>query len=361
VLRWLTLTFALLATPAAAAEWVLSMAEPRVKAGARFELELRAPAGEALPDTIGLRIRGDRAGRVIAAQASAPADGARRAYAGVVPQTASGTLVLELIDRESSAVVLLVEPAPGTLRELVTRESAQTLEPPLSENDPIYFIVGTRGGTTARLQLSFKYRLFDRELGWGREQPWLAELYFGYTQTSIWNLSDKSAPFRDTSYRPSLFWLWQRADDKTWIDALRAGYEHESNGKDGASSRTIDTLFLRPEWVWTLADGNRIEFTPKVYGYLDKEDNADIQRYRGYVDWRLRYGDRERIWSAMARLGTAGKGSLTLDYSQRTRVLGIGPLSGYFHAQLFAGYGETILDYNRRRKTQLRVGFAIIP
>jgi outer membrane phospholipase A len=361
VLRWLTLVFALLATPAAAAEWVLSMAEPRVKAGARFELELRAPAGEALPDTIGLRIRGDRAGRVIAAQASAPADGARRAYAGVVPQTASGTLVLELIDRESSAVVLLVEPAPGTLRELVTRESAQTLEPPLSENDPIYFIVGTRGGTTARLQLSFKYRLFDRELGWGREQPWLAELYFGYTQTSIWNLSDKSAPFRDTSYRPSLFWLWQRADDKTWIDALRAGYEHESNGKDGASSRTIDTLFLRPEWVWTLADGNRIEFTPKVYGYLDKEDNADIQRYRGYVDWRLRYGDRERIWSAMARLGTAGKGSLTLDYSQRTRVLGIGPLSGYFHAQLFAGYGETILDYNRRRKTQLRVGFAIIP
>jgi len=87
--RWLIVPIALLALPAAAAEWVLSMAEPRVKAGARFELELRAPAGEALPDAIGLRVRGDRAGRVIAAQASAPAAGARRAYAGVVPQTAS--------------------------------------------------------------------------------------------------------------------------------------------------------------------------------------------------------------------------------------------------------------------------------
>jgi phospholipase A1 len=361
VLRWLTLTFALLATSAAAAEWVLSMAEPRVKAGGRFEIELSGPAGEPLPEAIGLRIRGDRAGRVIAAQASAPAAGARRAYSGRVPQTVTGTLVLELVDRESSAVVLLVESAPGTLRELVTRESQQELEPPLSENDPMYFIVGTRGGTTARFQLSFKYRLFDRSLGWGRDQPWLASFYLGYTQNSIWNLSGESKPFRDTSYRPSLFWLWQRADDKTWIDALRAGYEHESNGKDDASSRSVDTLFLRPEWHWTLADGKRVEFTPKLYGYLDKEANPDIQRYRGYVDWRLRYGDRERIWSAMARLGTAGKGSLTLDYSQRTRVLGIGPLSGYFHAQLFSGYGEDILDYNRRRKSQLRVGFAIIP
>ena len=361
MLRWLTLTFVLLATPAAAADWVLSMAEPRVKAGARFEFELRGPAGDALPESVGLRVRGDRAGRVIAAQASAPAEGARRAYAAIVPEGASGTLVLELVDRESSALVLLVEAAPGTLRELVTRESAQALEPPLSENEPIYFIVGTRGGTTARFQLSFKYRLFDRDFGWGREQPWLASFYFGYTQTSIWNLSDESAPFRDTSFRPSLFWLWQRTDEKTWIDALRAGYEHESNGKDGASSRSIDMLFLRPEWTWTLADGKRVEFTPKVYGYLDKEDNLDIQRYRGYVDWLLRYGDRERLWAAMARTGTGGKGSLTLDFSQRTRAFGVGPLSGYFHAQLFAGYGETILDYDRRRKTQLRVGFAIIP
>ncbi len=351
----------MLATSATAADWVLSMSEPRVKAGERFEVELHAPAGAALPEAIGLRVRGDRAGLVIPAQASAPAVGARRAYAGIVPQSATGTLVLELVDRESSAVVLLVQAAPGTLRELVTRESDQALEPPLSENEPVYFIVGTRGGSTARFQLSFKYRLFDRDLGWGRDQPWLAGFYLGYTQNSVWNLSQQSKPFRDTSYRPSLFWLWQRTDDKTWIDALRAGYEHESNGKDGASSRSIDTLFLRPEWHWPLADGKRFEFTPKIYGYLDKADNPDIQRYRGYVDWRLRYGDREQFWTAMARVGTAGKGSLTLDFSQRTRVFGIGPLSGYFQAQFFAGYGEDILDYNLRRKSQLRVGFAIIP
>jgi outer membrane phospholipase A len=29
--------------------------------------------------------------------------------------------------------------------------------------------------------------------------------------------------------------------------------------------------------------------------------------------------------------------------------------------QFFAGYGEDILDYDRRSKSQLRLGFAIVP
>jgi phospholipase A1 len=256
------------------------------------------------------------------------------------------------------------EPAPerpDVTRTFTINEARGGIEPPLTENEPVYFVVGTRGGTNARFQLSFKYRLFDRQLGWGRDQPWLAGFYLGYTQTSFWNLEDESKPFRDTSYRPSLFWAWQRTDAKTWIDALRTGYEHESNGKEGAQSRSIDILFVQPQWRWDLADGKRLEFTPKLYGYLDKEENPDIQRYRGYADWQLRYGDETRSWRAMARLGTASKGSLTLDWFERTRVLGFGSISSYLHVQFFAGYGENILDYDRRFNSQLRVGFAIVP
>jgi len=256
------------------------------------------------------------------------------------------------------------EPAPGradVMQTFTINEVSGGIEPPLTENEPVYFVLGTRGGTNARFQLSFKYRLFDRQMGWGRDQPWLAGFYLGYTQTSFWNLEEKSKPFRDTSYRPSLFWAWRRTDAKTWIDALRAGYEHESNGKDGAQSRSIDILFVQPEWRWDLPDGKRLEFAPKLYGYLDKEENPGIPRYRGYADWQLRYGDEVRSWRAMARLGTAGKGSLTLDWFERTRALGIGPVSGYLHLQFFAGYGENILDYDQRRKSQLRLGFAIVP
>jgi hypothetical protein len=63
----------------------------------------------------------------------------------------------------------------------------------------------------------------------------------------------------------------------------------------------------------------------------------------------------------MARVGTAGKGSLTLEWFERTRGRGPGLQSAYFFAQFFAGYGEDILDYDRRFQSQLRLGFAIVP
>lgn len=359
MLRLLPLVLALLALPAVSADWVLSVVEPRVKSGARFEFEVAARADEKLPDALGLQVRGDRAVPVIAAEALAPQEGARRRYAAQLPRLPAGAVQLELTDRASGVLVLLVG-ADDSLREL-TGAAEAVVEPPLSENEPIYFSVGTRGDTTARFQLSFKYRLFDRQLGWGRELPWLAGLHFAYTQTSIWNLSESSKPFLDTSYRPSLYWEWRRADEKTWVDAARLGFEHESNGKDGADSRSINTLFVRPEWRVPLADGKTLELAPKVYGYLDKTDNPDIEKYRGYVDWAMRYGDRERSWRALARLGTADKGSFQLDWFERTRMFGAGPVSGYLHAQFLTGYGESLLDYNQRNKSQLRIGFAIVP
>ena len=236
-------------------------------------------------------------------------------------------------------------------------------EPPLSENDPMYFIVGTRGGTSARFQLSFKYRLFDASAGFGQEQPWLSGLYFGYTQNSLWDLSTESKAFRDTSYRPSLFWKWERTGQtRALFDGARVGLEHESNGDAGPTSRSINIAFVRPEWIWRNREGASFEFTPKIYSYLDKEENTDIAHYRGYVDWRARW-DSGANWIAttVLRYGTAEKGSVLVDLSRRTRDLKFGPISGYLHAQFFAGYGESILDYNMKRKSQIRFGFAIVP
>ena len=33
---------------------------------------------------------------------------------------------------------------------------------------------------------------------------------------------------------------------------------------------------------------------------------------------------------------------------------------GFLHFQYFDGYGETLLDYNFRRNSQLRIGFSIV-
>ena len=67
------------------------------------------------------------------------------------------------------------------------------------------------------------------------------------------------------------------------------------------------------------------------------------------------------LTTAVARVGTAGKGSLEVDLSRRTRDLKVGPVSGYLHFQFFNGYGESILDYNVRRMSQIRIGLAIVP
>ena len=111
------------------------------------------------------------------------------------------------------------------------------------------------------------------------------------------------------------------------------------------------------------AEVGSFAFTPKIYAYLDKEENTDIDDYRGYVDWRARYDSPAGTWIAttVLRYGTAGKGSVLLDVSRRIRDLKFGPVSTYLHVQFFAGYGESILDYNVKRKSQLRFGFAIVP
>jgi outer membrane phospholipase A len=323
-----------------------------------------APPEQPAPEELQLRISAPPDERIIVLTAVGLPSGAQRVYAADMPANLSGVVSLELVGRASSVLSLNVagKPDPDKLRALTGAYGAPNVEPPLSENDPMYFVVGARDGWSARFQLSFKYRLFDQASGYGKDQPWLAGLYFAYTQNSIWDLDSASRPFRDTSYRPSLFWRWERTDDKTWVDGLRFGVEHESNGKEGDLSRSINIAFARPEWRWTLRNGGSFEFTPKFYSYLDKQDNPDIQKYRGYVDWRFRYDAAgEWIVTPVVRVGTSGKGSLLVDVSKRVRDLKFGPIGGYLQFQIFTGYGEDILDYNVRRPTQFRIGFAIVP
>jgi phospholipase A1/A2 len=346
----------------AAAEWLIASPDGRAVAGELFELIVVSPQGEAPPDELDLRLRTELDERIIPLRPTAPAANGRRTYTGTMPAGLAGEVTLDLVARSSSVLRLSVEARSDVVQRLTGMRIPGPYEPPLSENDPMYFVLGPRGGYTARFQLSFKYRLFDIGSGFGQRQPWLSGLYFGYTQNSLWDLSSQSKAFRDTSYLPSIFWKWDREDEKTFVDSLRAGLEHESNGRDGARSRSINIAFIRPEWHKVFANGHGLQFTPKIYRYLERSDNPDIADYRGYVDWRVRYDAAgEWVATAVARRGTLGKGSVLLDVSKRSRDLRFGPIGGYFHVQYFNGYGEDILDYNVRRRAQIRVGFAIVP
>lgn len=349
----------------AQAEWAIVSKSGRAEAGKPFELTVIAPAGQNLPQELEARMKVEVAEITLTLKGTAPALNGQRTYMAPMPISASGAVSLQLGDYPSNVLVLMVVRPAGDAVQTLTGLGPGGREPPLSENDPMYFVVGTRGGTSARFQLSFKYRLFDFDAGYGQERPWLSGLYFGYTQNSLWDLEGESKAFRDTSYQPSFFWKWERTEDapRLLIDGLRLGVEHESNGGQGERSRSINIAFVRPEWRWKVAEIGTFAFTPKIYTYLDKEENTDIDDYRGYVDWRARYDSPAGTWIAttVVRYGTAGKGSVLLDVSRRIRDVKFGPVSTYLHVQFFAGYGESILDYNVERKSQLRIGFAIVP
>ena len=346
-------------------EWVIAASDVNVFAGEHFEILVVSLAGAPLPDEIEVRLKAGAEERTMKLSAVSPPSDGRRSYAGTVPAGVTGPVAVDLPGRASSVLVLMVAASRADpVQAFVTRRvrSGVAAEPPLSDNDPMYFVAGGRDGYSARFQLSLKYRLFDQSAGLGQDRPWLAGFYFGYTQNSLWDLSQQSKPFRDTSYRPSLFWKWEHTDDQTWIDSVRLGVEHESNGGGGERSRSINIVFMRTDWRWRYADDSHFEFTPKFYSYFEKSDNPDIARYRGNVDWRARYDSGHNwIGTAVARMGSAGYGSLLLDVSRRIRDLRFGPVGGYLHFQYFNGYGEDILDYNVRRRWQFRVGFAIVP
>lgn len=263
----------------------------------------------------------------------------------------------------------------------------------ISGHEPIYFAVGTRDRLNARFQFSFKYRVLDPgpdESELGPVTNALGMLYFAYTQTSIWDLDGFSRPFYDSSYRPALFLqhALPRIPGSEWNFALRGGAQHESNGKGGGAivtptgpglvatnrlrhpsdSRSLNTLFAAATARWEDVGARFIEVSLQANAYFHIDENPDIAAYRGHAEIRLRGGYARGLQlSAHLRGRPDHHGSvefnLTWPTSESPLLRGlpfIGSLGGYAQIQYFNGYGESLLDYDVRRRDQLRLGLMIV-
>jgi len=243
----------------------------------------------------------------------------------------------------------------------------------LSSYEPMYFVAGGDGdSTTARFQLSMQYRILrpapaaENRAGALDDLRRIADdLYLGYVQTSVWDLSSPSAPFLDTSFRPSAYYF--RAD---WIEprpvlrqlGLQAGIEHESNGKSDEDSRSLNILFVRPIFTFGELDAYHWTIAPKIYAYLEKTDNADIADYRGYVDLLIKYGkiDALELTATLRKGMRKSYGSVQVDATYA--IARLFPRFGAFlQLQYFYGYGETLLSYDANAESQIRAGFMIVP
>jgi len=179
------------------------------------------------------------------------------------------------------------------------------------------------------------------------------------------DLQSLSKPFYDTSYKPTFFYLRDSLDVKSsWFDRIgvQAGAQHESNGQALPKSRSLNTFYFKPTVAWELPRGWQLSISPRLIGYVDMDENPDLERYRGYVEWTFGAEHRDGFkFTAGLRKGTgSGYGSAELTCVVAARH--------FFFRNSEAGFccsiqrlGESLLDYNVRRADQFRLGFMVVP
>ena len=222
----------------------------------------------------------------------------------------------------------------------------------------VYAAYGPGTDSPARIQLSFKYQPFGRPARDGVSGSWVDGITFGYTQRIFWDVEGKSAPIRDVDYMPELFYLVRpRSVSGTVALGGQGGLAHESNGRGGTASRSINMAYLQPEatislGVWRLTVG------PRVWTYLgSRAGNTDIAHYRGHTGLYAAIGrdDGLRLTTETRLNPGSGKGAAEAELSYPLAPLLSSAVNLYIFGQGFTGYGENLLDYDRRQ-TRLRLG-----
>lgn len=391
----LLLALALLVSCGAHADIILSTPAAQVVSGAPFQLDLTIANSDAAPLVVeipaALHVRfetpaalsvieltPERSGRIEVA----PGAFIRMKLQGALPAQVEGVATLVPTGLASNSVALQILPPAADAHAIAPNEAARTAEaserkdsyttalvdkpPPLAVSvyEPVYFIVGGDGGLNAKFQISLRYRLFDGRGALASRLPWLDDLYLSYSQTSLWDLGDLSKPFKDSSYRPRVF--YSNYDLARFFDGqlrvgVESGFGHESNGKEGDDSRSFNMLYVRP--TLTLGDpaGLRLFAAPLIHNYIADDENPDIKDYRGYVDWVLGFGAKGGLdfWTTLRKGERSDYGSMELNLSYPLSKLSGGDLTGWLTLQYFNGYGESLLDYNRKLDSQWRLGIAV--
>lgn len=221
-----------------------------------------------------------------------------------------------------------------------------------------YFSLGTtfpgkptRTNSDVKFQVSIAQRITNSVL------PWKTYLFLMYTQKVFWNIFENSMPMRDLNFNPGIgltkaFFVKGRYSGKMTLMV-----EHESNGRDGTSSRSWNKISLSGSALvtpWLLVHAKY------WYPIVDGMNNKDILYYSGIFQFGAEVSakDRRYIWSGtlVKRKGWNLNFNLSLEFAMRLFKKD----NQYLFFQYYNGYGESMLDYNQFR-SRLRVGISIKP
>ena len=193
-------------------------------------------------------------------------------------------------------------------------------------------------------EFSFERPITYDALGFGEK------ISFAYAQNSWWQITQDSAPFRESNYRPELY----VSAPVPFADELKIGAMHESNGKGGEESRSWNRLYTQSTWS---ADGFSI--TPRAwYAFWLDRTNEDIADYMGYGDLRASYTFGKQRLSALWRnnlhFDGSNRGAIELNYSFPIFNSGF-----YGYLRYFNGYGESLADY-KRSVNKIGIGLSFV-
>ncbi len=226
---------------------------------------------------------------------------------------------------------------------------------PLAYIDDPSSIEGSEG-TVNLDNLEMKFQVSLKFTAWSDIFGDNGHLSLAYTQLAYWQAynDDISSPFRETNHEPEAMLTFYSDFDVLGMRnrMLIFGFVHQSNGRSDDLSRSWNRLYAnfvleRRSLVISLRPWYRI---PE-----EDDDNPDIVDYLGHGELTIAYESERNVYSLLFRnnldSGDDNRGALQLDWSFPLR----NQVKGY--VQVFSGYGESLLDYNRSVN---RIGFGIM-
>jgi len=214
----------------------------------------------------------------------------------------------------------------------------------LSYYEPLYFLVGN---PVSLAQLSFKYQAV-------RTLP----VYLAYDQRLFWKLWANSRPIVDINYNPRILYRLNpdKADDDKFIDLIP--FEHHSNGKDSADSRSYNSIGAKISWHFESENWSLKPWFKAQKRYNFDDTNNDIDKFVGPFETGFSISRFSPGWfnkcELTYRVYTGGNWGQNLARTSQEigfsfRIFGE-KLTPAIYLQYFDGYMESLYYYNKRQK-----------
>lgn len=195
-------------------------------------------------------------------------------------------------------------------------------------------------------------------------------VWFGYTQQSYWQLFNGaiSRPFRTTDHEPEVLYIYPHQIPLAggWNYRLSGlGLVHQSNGQSLPLSRSWNRVYLMGAAEKTLGQDSGLILQGRIWDRLKEssgnDDNPGIENYVGRAEitgsWQINKANTLGI-TLRHSLRKEARGSARLDWmmapASSPNYTGL-----RYHVQLFSGYGDSLVDYNRKRNV-LSVGLSLV-